>query len=146
MNNIIENFLTQQEEQAIIDAIRDAELNTSGEIRVHLENSSSDNAYNRAVEVFTILKMNNTKLQNAVLIYVAVQDKSFAVIGDKGIHDFVTETFWAQTKNVIENHFKSGDYALGLTNGILQIGIQLKQYFPWHLNDKNELPNNLSKS
>jgi len=146
MNNIIENFLTQQEEQAIIDAIRDAELNTSGEIRVHLENSCSDNAYNRAVEVFTILKMNNTKLQNAVLIYVAVQDKSFAVIGDKGIHDFVTETFWAQTKNVIENHFKSGDYALGLTNGILQIGIQLKQYFPWHLNDKNELPNNLSKS
>lgn len=144
--SIIEAFLTNSEEQEIIDAIREAELNTSGEIRVHLENSAKGNIQNRALEVFYELKMDNTKLQNAVLIYVAVKDKTFAVYGDKGINDVVPENFWNSTKTVIEQHFKASNFRLGLVEGILKAGEQLKSHFPFNTNDENELPNEITTS
>ena len=144
--SIIEAFLTNSEEQEIIDAIREAELNTSGEIRVHLENSAKGNIQNRALEVFYELKMDNTKLQNAVLIYVAVKDKTFAIYGDKGINDVVPENFWNSTKSIIEQHFKAWNFKLGLVEGIHKAGEQLKSHFPINTNDENELPNEITTS
>ncbi len=142
----IESFLTASEEQDVIEAIRQAELNTSGEIRVHLENSAKGNIQNRALQVFHDLKMDNTKLQNAVLIYVAVKDKTFAIYGDKGINDVVPENFWDSTKTVIEQHFKAWNFKLGLVEGVLKAGEQLKSHFPINTNDENELPNEISTS
>lgn len=146
MLNSIEEFLTPTEEKQVIEAIREAELNTSGEIRVHLEGSCQGNAYMRALEVFSILGMDNTKLQNAVLIYVAVHDHSFTICGDQGINSRVPDNFWNSTKDIIQQHFIKHEFAKGLTKGILKVGEQLKMHFPWHPNDQNELPDTISKS
>lgn len=145
MKNAIEEFLTTIEEQEIIAAIRLAEKNTSGEIRVHIENTFKNNIEQRVLEVFSILKMQNTKLQNGVLFYVAVQNKQFAIYGDKGINQVVPENFWNETKKQIEKHFKTGNFKQGLVDGIIHAGEQLKKYFPVSNLDTNELSNEISK-
>ncbi|TYB75813.1 TPM domain-containing protein [Bizionia myxarmorum] len=141
----IEEFLTAEEEQAIIDAIRDAEKNTSGEIRVHMEKTAKIDVFDRAMEVFHHLKMDNTKLQNGVLIYVAVEDKTFVIFGDKGINDVVSDDFWDTTRNAIQLQFKQGNFKQGLVDGILIAGKALQTFFPWDKHDTNELPNTISK-
>ncbi|TBN00877.1 TPM domain-containing protein [Hyunsoonleella flava] len=142
----IENFLSALEEEEIIEAIRMAELNTSGEIRVHIEKSSKGNLYQRSLEVFHALKMDNTKAQNGVLIYVAVEDRTFTIYGDTGINRVVPKDFWNNTKDTIQSHFKTGDFCRGLVQGILMAGKELKNHFPYASDDKNELPNEISKS
>ena len=141
----IEDFLTAAEEQEIVEAIRLAELNTSGEIRVHIEKTSKGDATNRALEVFHILKMDNTKLQNAVLIYVAVEEKSFVIYGDEGINKVVGNDFWDSTKDLMQSHFKRGNFKQGLVEGVLKSGEQLKKHFPYKDLDTNELTNEISK-
>jgi uncharacterized membrane protein len=141
----LEAFLSTEEEQDIIEAIQNAEKNTSGEIRIHIEQSSKEDAYKRAVEVFHSLKMDDTKLRNGVLIYVAVADKTFAIYGDKGINTVVADNFWDTTRDTIQQHFKSGNFKQGLVEGIKEAGIQLKTYFPWQQDDANELSNEISK-
>jgi len=142
----VEAFLTPEEEQEIISAIRTAETNTSGEIRIHIEASSEKKSHDeRALEVFHLLKMNNTKDANAVLIYVAVKDKKFVIYGDVGINKVVPKDFWNTTKDVIQNHFKLGDFKQGIVDGILIAGEKLKEFFPWQIDDVDELSNEISK-
>lgn len=142
----VEEFLTKQEEQDIVEAIRVAEKNTSGEIRVHLEKKiSAAVAYDRAVEVFNELEMHNTKDSNGVLIYIAVKSKQFAICGDKGINEVVPTDFWESTKNIMAGHFRNGNFKQGLVDGILKAGEQLKKYFPYQDDDTNELSNEISK-
>jgi len=146
MQSKVEDFLTTIEEQEIVAAIREAEKQTSGEIRVHIENTSNGNVDARALEVFSILKMHNTKLQNGVLIYVSVEERTFAIYGDKGINDIVSNTFWDETVGIMQSHFKNGHYKQGLVDGILKAGTELQIHFPWNSNtDENELPNTISK-
>ncbi|WP_100612109.1 TPM domain-containing protein [Confluentibacter lentus] len=145
MSKKVEAFLSTNEEQEIVEAIRLAELNTSGEIRIHIEKTSEGDAFNRALDVFHTLKMDNTKLQNGVLIYVAVKEKTFVIYGDKGINDIVGSDFWNSTKDIIQSHFKSGNFKQGLIEGVLKCGEQLKQHFPYHNLDTNELSNEISK-
>jgi uncharacterized membrane protein len=141
----VEDFLTQEEEQAIVSAICVAEKETSGEIRVHIEKTTSKPHYNRALEVFHLLKMNETELKNGVLIYVAVKDKSFVICGDQGINDVVPEDFWESTKDVMANQFKGGNFMQGLIDGVTKAGEQLQKYFPYQEGDINELSNEISK-
>ena len=141
----VEDFLTKEEEQQIVAAICMAEKNTSGEIRVHLEKTTSLDPYDRALEVFHELKMDDTELQNGVLIYVAVKDRNFVICGDKGINDLVTYEFWNSTRDVIVSHFKNGNFKQGLIDGITKAGEQLKKYFPYLEGDTNELSNEISK-
>jgi uncharacterized membrane protein len=141
----VEDFLTQAEEQEIVEAILEAERNTSGEIRVHIEAHTRENHYDRAKEIFHLLKMDNTRESNGVLIYVAVHDRKFVICGDKGINDVVPKGFWDSTKHIIETHFKKGHFKEGLVAGILEAGRELKVHFPWHANDTNELSNEVSK-
>ncbi len=145
MSDHVEDFLTPSEEQEVIEAIRIAELNTSGEIRVHIEKTSKGDATNRALELFHVLKMDNTKLQNAVLIYVAVDNKTFVIYGDKGINDVVSSNFWDSTKDIMQSHFKTGNFKQGLVEGIIKSGEQLKKHFPYTDLDTNELTNEISK-
>ncbi|GAA3648999.1 TPM domain-containing protein [Flavivirga jejuensis] len=141
----VEDFLSTAEEQEIVEAIRLAELNTSGEIRVHIEKTSKEDATNRALELFHILKMDNTKLQNGVLIYVAIAEKTFVIYGDEGINKVVENDFWDSTKDVIQSHFKQGNFKQGLIDGVFKCGEQLKHYFPYTNSDINELTNDISK-
>ncbi len=141
----VEDLLTTEEEGEIVEAIRLAEAKTSGEIRVHLEKSSKIAHYDRALEVFHFLKMDNTKLQNGVLFYLAVNDKQFVIIGDKGIDNSVPDNFWQSTRDVVLTHFKNNDFKLGLVEGIALAGEILQQYFPWEHDDIDELSNEISR-
>lgn len=141
----VEDFLSKEDEQVIVEAIRVAEKNTSGEIRVHIEQTTSKVPFDRALEVFNELKMNETQLQNGVLFYFAVADKTFAICGDKGINDVVASDFWDCTKDAMVAQFKSGNFKQGIVDGILNAGEQLKKYFPWSEGDTNELSNEISK-
>jgi len=141
----VADFLTQEEEQEIVQAIQIAEKDTSGEIRVHIEKTTSIDAFDRALEVFHLLKMDETQLKNGVLIYLAVDDKSFVICGDEGINDVVENDFWNSTKDAMAVHFKKGDFKQGLIDGILKAGEQLKTYFPYQEGDVNELSNEISK-
>ena len=141
----VEAFLSKSEEEDIVEAIRLAEENTSGEIRVHLEKETSIAPIDRAVEVFNMPKMENTKDRNGVIIYVAIKSKQFAIYGDKGINEKVADDFWNSTKDIMLNHFKNGDNKQALVDGILSAGQQLKHHFPHQDDDVNELSNEISK-
>ncbi len=141
----VEDFLTQEEEQEIVEAIRIAEKNTSGEIRVHIERTTTMDSYDRAKEVFHELKMDETELKNGVLIYLAVDDHHFVICGDKGINDVVDADFWNCTRDAMVAQFKQHQFKQGLVDGILRAGEQLKKYFPWQEGDSNELSNEISK-
>jgi uncharacterized membrane protein len=141
----VEDFLSKEEEQEIVEAIRMAEENTSGEIRVHIEKTTSKVPFDRALEVFYELRMNETQLQNGVLFYFAIEDKNFAICGDKGINDVVADDFWDCTKDKMVEQFKAGNFKQGIVDGILNAGEQLKKNFPWSEGDTNELTNEISK-
>lgn len=141
----VEKFLSATDEADIVDAIKNAEKNTSGEIRVHIEKETSIATIDRAVEVFHLLEMTKTKDRNGVLIYVAVDSKKFAIYGDQGINNKVETTFWDTTKNIMQNHFKTGNNKQAFIDGITEAGNQLKKHFPYQTNDIDELPNEISK-
>jgi len=140
-----EEFLTKEEESAIVEAIRMAEKETSGEIRVHIEKTTSKVPFDRALEVFHELKMDETHLKNGVLIYLAVADKKFVICGDQGINEVVPVDFWDSTKDIMATHFKIGNFKQGLIDGITKAGEQLRQHFPYENGDTNELSNEISK-
>ena len=141
-----EDFLSKAEEQEIVQAIVEAEKNTSGEIRVHIEEHSEKSPLERAQEVFFELNMNETKDKNGVLFYVCVADKKFAILGDKGINEVVEADFWDCTKDTVIANFKEGNFKKGLVEGILRAGERLKKYFPYQSDDTNELSNEISRS
>lgn len=143
----VEQLLTPEEEKEVIEAIRLAEKETSGEIRVHIEPSSGElTPLKKASEIFHYLKMDNTAERNGVLIYVAAKDKAFAIYGDKGINAVVPKDFWESTKDKIQHHFRHHNFKLGLTEGIKKAGEELKAHFPWQHDDINELPDQISKN
>ena len=140
-----EEFLTKEEESAIVEAIRVAEKETSGEIRVHIEKTTFKVPFDRALEVFHELKMDETHLKNGVLIYLAVADKKFVICGDQGINEVVPVDFWDSTKDIMATQFKTGNFKQGLIDGIVKAGEQLRHHFPYEEGDMNELSNEISK-
>ena len=146
MNPEVEAFLSSSDEIAVVEAINEAEKNTSGEIRIHIENHSEKPPLERAKEVFFELKMNETQARNGVLFYIGVADHSFAILGDEGIDKVVEADFWDCTKNVVIENFKSGKFREGLVEGIKNAGEKLKVHFPFNLGDENELSNEISRS
>jgi uncharacterized membrane protein len=140
----INTFFTEVQKKEILLAIEQAELNTSGEIRLHVEETCKIDPTVRAVKVFEKLKMNKTKLRNGVLFYIALGDKKFAIIGDKGINDLVEVNFWEDIKDAMLKFFIKDALSSGLCLGIQMAGMKLKTHFPYTLNDENELTNDIS--
>jgi uncharacterized membrane protein len=141
----VRDIITEADEKIITDAIQEAEENTSGEIRVHIEPTCTINTLDRATQVFAYLHMHQTKLRNGVLFYVALESHKFAVLGDAGINAVVPANFWEEISQLVTAHFKEQKYAEGLRKGVLMAGQQLKTYFPYdHKSDKNELDNDIS--
>lgn len=141
----VEDFLTAADEKRIIEAIQEAEKNTSGEIRIHIEKSTDKPPMDRALEVFYILEMDQTEQRNGVLIYIASESKKFAILGDEGINNLVPDDFWDSEKDLVLSHFKRGDYSKGLELAIIEIGKKIKAFFPYQSNDTNELSDEISK-
>lgn len=137
--------ITPEDEKLILAAIKDAEKNTSGEIRVHIENHCEGDVLDRATEVFAQLHMHLTKLRNGVLFYVALKDHRFAVLGDAGINSIVPDHFWEDITAEVISTFKKQQYAEGLAKGIRMAGEQLKAHFPYdNKGDVNELSDDIS--
>lgn len=143
MSNAI-TILNREEDQRVVEAIRQAERNTSGEIKVHIENRCKGDVEQRSLFIFDKLKLNETQLRNGVLIYLAVKDHKFAILGDKGINDVVEDNFWNDVKDLMLNQFKDGHFAEGLEQGIMHCGEKLKAYFPYQSDDINEIPDDIS--
>ena len=143
MSNAI-NILNREEDRCVVEAIKQAELNTSGEIKVHIENHSKGDVEQRSLIVFNKLKLNKTRQRNGVLIYLAVKDHKFAILGDEGINNMVEDGFWNDVKDLMLSHFKEGRFTEGLQQGIVRCGEKLKTYFPYQSNDINEIPDDIS--
>lgn len=140
------NFFSEGEHHRIVEAIGLAEKDTSGEIRVHLENNAKPNALEKATVLFHKLGVNKTAARNGVLIFLAVKDRQFAIVGDEGIHKVVPADFWDSVRNIMQEHFKQGKFADGLCAGIKMTGEKLKAFFPHTDDDVNELPDEISFS
>ena len=141
------DFFSDEEKTRIIESIRIAESETSGEIRVHLSSGSCrSGVLNCAAHWFQKLKMHKTELRNGVLFFISIKDRQFAIIGDAGINRKAPENFWDDIKNQISVRFKEGLFADGLSEGIRLAGDHLKTYFPRQKDDKNELSDDLSFS
>ncbi len=143
MSNAI-TILNREEDHRIVKAIKLAEKNTSGEIKVHIENYCKGNVEERSLFVFNRLKLNKTKLRNGVLIYLAVKDHKFAILGDEGINKVVGNGFWNDVKDLMQSRFKENRFADGLEEGIMRCGEKLKNFFPYQSDDTNEIPDNIS--
>ena len=137
-------LLNNEEDRRVVEAIKQAELNTSGEIKVHIENHCRGDVEERSLVVFNRLKLNETKLHNGVLIYLAARDHKFAILGDEGINKVVEDGFWNDVKDLMMNHFKEGRFADGLEQGIQRCGEKLKNYFPCQSDNTNEIPDDIS--
>lgn len=137
-------FLTKEEQEQIIKAIESAELNTSGEVRVHLESTCKGDPVERAVYIFDKLKMYKTKERNGVLIYIAFDSRKFAIIGDSGINAKVPDGFWDEEKEILLAALKEGRAAEGLVSVIDIAGKSLKEFFPYQKDDTNEQSNEIS--
>ncbi|MBO2008750.1 TPM domain-containing protein [Hymenobacter negativus] len=138
--------LTPAQDAALVAAIKQAEITTSGEIRVHLEDTcSTPEPLDRAAQVFAELNMHKTAARNGVLFYLAWKSRQFAVVGDSAINSVVPDDFWETTKEVVLEQFRHENYVLGLERGIKMVGEQLKRYFPYNAaSDQNELDDSIS--
>lgn len=137
-------FFNEEQKKQITDAIKHAELNTSGEIRVHIESDCKTDVLDRAAYIFEKLAMHKTELRNGVLFYLSVKDRKFAILGDAGINAVTPDNFWDEIKETVITHFKKEEFAQGLSKGIEMAGNALKKHFPFQTDDVNELSDDIS--
>ena len=144
-NNSAPSFLSLEEKEQVVQAIRNAESRTSGEVRVYMESHCKYvNPVERAAEVFYSLKMEQTVERNAVLLYIAVKDHQLAIFGDEGIHIKTGNKYWQELVQHILSEFNKEHFALGISQCVQEIGEGLHQYFPYdRVNDQNELPDEI---
>lgn len=139
------HLFSKEQQQQIVNAIQQAEKNTSGEIRVHLEKKCKEDVLEHAIFIFEKLEMHKTKLRNGVLFYLAVEDRKLAIVGDTGINEKVPAGFWNEVRDYMVDCFKKEKFTEGLSEGIIMAGKQLKKHFPFNSQtDKNELSDELS--
>jgi uncharacterized membrane protein len=138
------DFLNKEQKALVENAIREAERNTSGEIRVHIETEIKGDVLDRAAYLFEYLGMHKTDQRNGVLFYLATKTRKFAILGDAGINQKVPADFWNQIKEKMGAAFAEGKFAEGLSQGILSAGEQLRRHFPFEKNDVNELSDEIS--
>lgn len=140
-----QEFFSEDEKQRVVKAIQEAELTTSGEIRVYIESRCRFvDPLDRAAELFWSLKMDYTQDHNAVLVYVAVRDHQFAVFADQGIHEKVGNEFWAKEVSEMKHHFRQNHYADAVIHVVRDVGLALQHHFPFNKDtDKNELPDDI---
>jgi uncharacterized membrane protein len=144
MSTPIHQRFTAEDKQVIANAIKNAELNTSGEVRVHIEPKCKEDVLDHAAFIFDKLKMQETENRNGILFYLSLDDHKFAVIGDSGINQKVDDEFWETIKNEMIPLFKESKMVTGLALGIEKEGSELKKYFPYQTDDKNELDDEIS--
>jgi len=139
----IKSFFSEEAKSLIVDEVKKAEKETSGEIRVHIENRCKGDVMDCAAFIFKKLEMHKTELRNGVLFYLAVKHHKFAILGDAGINAAVPDDFWDDVKETMLRDFKQERFAEGLLEGVQMAGEKLKEFFPYHTNDINELSDDI---
>jgi uncharacterized membrane protein len=137
------DYFTEEQQLIIKTAVQRAERHTSGELRIFIDSKMEGDVLERAAEVFETLKMHETTLHNGVLIYMAIESRQFAIIGDSGINEHVKQLFWDQLKDEMIPFFKKLDYTGGLLHAIEKTGKALSMHFPISTDDKNELADDI---
>jgi len=141
------DFLGKLEHDRIVQAIREAEKETSGEIRVYVQRGKLDgDALPAAQKKFDQLGMHKTRDRNGVLIYVAPRAHKFAVVGDQAIHEKCGDALWQSVVAKMRDHFKNERFSDAIVDAIRDIGDVLSQHFPRKGDDKNEMPDALIES
>lgn len=135
--------LSQQEKEDLKKSIQEAESKSSAEIRVYLEKKCPGDVLDRASFLFKELKMHETLERNGVLIYLAHEDRTFAIIGDSGIHAKLGTNYWEAIKNEMLSFFKEEKVFEGLQLGVEKVGIELVKFFPKSGQDVNELTDDI---
>ena len=138
------SFFSKEQQAQILASVREAEKETSGEIRVHIETYLTGDVLDRAAWIFKKLGMHKTAERNGVLFYLAVRDRKFAIIGDAGINAKVSDGFWDEISLLLQKNFKESKFTEGLSEGIVLAGKQLKTHFPYSKDDVNELSDEIS--
>ena len=138
------SFFSKEQQAQILASVREAEKETSGEIRVHIESKLKGDLLDRAAWLFKKLGMHKTAERNGVLFYLAVGDRKFAILGDAGINAKVPAGFWDDVSELMTKNFKEGKFTEGLSEGILMAGEHLKIHFPHRPDDVNELSDEIS--
>ncbi len=133
------------DKKTLIEAIRQAEAGTSGEIRVHVHRGPTKDALAEARKLFKRLGMHRTKERNGVLLFVAPKNHTFAIVGDEGIHRLVGDAFWNTTRDRMQKEFSEGRLQDGLLAGVKSAGERLKEHFPVKKTDRNELSNEVTE-
>jgi uncharacterized membrane protein len=141
---IKKKFFTKTEEKHILSAIKEAELASSGEVRVFVESHCKGDIEKRTIDIFKQLKMHKTRERNGVLIYVAIKDRRFTIFGDEGIHQKMGFQFWNAEAAILKSYFVENKIIEGLSATIISIGQILKEHFPYEADDKNELPDTIA--
>ncbi|NSL90046.1 TPM domain-containing protein [Chitinophaga solisilvae] len=137
-------IFSETEKNRLVQAIRVAERLTSGEIRLFVENHCTYvDPIDRAREAFLSLGMEKTKQRNGVLVYVAIRDRQFAIVGDQGIHEKVGDDFWQKEATLLRTHFQDSHIIEGIEECIREIGESLRTHFPHEAGDSNELPDDI---
>ena len=136
-------FLEKLDQDRIVKAIQNAEGQTSGEIRVHVQPKGGADIRNFAERTFERLGMTKTSLRNGVLLFIASEDSRFVILGDRGIDQKVPPGFWDQIAAKLTIRFKNGEFTDGIVEAISAAGEHLKQYFPRATGDINELPDQI---
>ncbi len=144
MSKSARNYFNTEDKKDITLAIKNAELDTSGEIRIHVEDSCQGDSRDRAAFIFEKLNMQKTELRNGVLFYLAIKNRKFAILGDAGINKKVPENFWDNIRDVMLDRFRDNHFTKGLMEGIAMAGNQLKTHFPYKTDDVNELSDEIS--
>jgi len=137
-------FLAEADLDAVARAVAEAESGTAGEIRVHLDARCEDDPMARAVEVFERLGMTRTAQRSGVLVYVAVEDRKLAVIGDRGVHERVGDAYWTALAEALVQHLRAGRVRDGLVAAVREVGATLRRHFPSGPDDRNELSDEVS--
>ncbi len=138
-------FFSEAEKRQITEAIHEAELQTSGEIKVHVEeHCPTDDPLERAQEIFKYLSLDHTALRNGVLFYISITDRKYAILGDEGIHKAAGDKLWHEEKTCLEKYLKIGETVKGLCKAITIAGNALKTHFPYQTGDVNEISNDIS--
>lgn len=146
MSDYVRSLLSAEQEQALVDAITQAELHTSGEIRIHLEKSTGNaSSEQRAKQWFGKLEMHKTAEKNGVLFYLAIQDRQIALWAGEGINEKVPANFWQEIIDLMISEFKVGHFSEGLIAGVEKTGKALGEFFPRQDDDVDELSNEISK-
>jgi len=142
----VSNFLTDQQIALLVDAIQSAEDHSTGEIRVHIDSNTENKNADRAYDVFKELCMNKTAELNAVLFHVNFEQKYLTIIGDRGIHERVHQSYWDALHDEITAGFAQKKFFEPLRDAILKTGFELKKHFPVTGENTNELSNEITFS